>query len=325
MTGDVVQATAFDVEFDAGDGLDVARLTNHGSHEEAEVIGAHGAVLSKLVLAKGGEPYSVLEGFPSRSLVHADRAFRSAWLLPFPNRIGGGKFTFGGQAYALPLNYPHEGHAIHGLLHDQPFQRTGTSVTRDSASVTLTHAYRGSRKGFPFYFDAKICYKLNNGTGLTCTAEVVNAGDGPMPLGIGWHPYLTLGKPINGLRLRIPGARKVVVGPDMIPTGAVTPFSRFVDPLELGDQMLDDTFEVDVSNGTVGTDLVDPEEGITVQVWQECHRDQFRYVHVYTSPDRKSVAVEPMTCWANAFNNQHGLIVLRSGESARVRCGIRIF
>jgi len=325
MTTDAVQATAFDIDVDASNGLDVTRLTNHSSHEEAEVVGAHGAVLSRLVLTKGGELYSILEGFPSPSLVHADRAFRSAWLLPFPNRIGGGKFSFGGHTYSLPLNYPHEGHAIHGFLYDQPFQRTGTAIARDSASVMLTHAYSGQHEGFPFSFDARICYKLNNGAGLTCTAEVINTGDVPMPLGIGWHPYVTMGKPIGGLRLRVPGARKVVVGPDMIPTGAVAPFSRFLVPEELGEQMLDDTIEVDASDGIVGTDLIDPEQGITVQVWQECHRDQFRFVHVYTSPDRRSVAIEPMTCWADAFNNQHGLIALRPGDSAKVRCGVRIF
>jgi aldose 1-epimerase len=223
------------------------------------------------------------------------------------------------------LNYPHEGHAIHGFLYDQPFQTTGTTIARDSASVVLSHAYRGEHQGFPFAFDTRICYKLNNGTGLSCTAEVINSGAVPMPLGIGWHPYVTLGKPIDSLRLRIPGAHKVVLGPDMIPTGDVAAFGRFLAADELGAQMLDDTFEVDVSDGTVGTDLTDPEAAVTVQVWQDCHRGQFRYVHVYTSPDRRSVAIEPMTCWADAFNNQRGLVILRPGESTMVRCGVRIF
>lgn len=325
MTSDALQVTAFDVIVEPADGLDILRLTNHSSHEEAEVICAHGAVLSKLLLNKGGELHSVVEGFPSPALVHADRAFRSAWLLPFPNRISGGKFSFGGREYSLPLNYAHEGHAIHGFLYDRPFQRIGTSVTRDSACVMLAHAYSGDHDGFPFSFDAKISYKLNSGTGLTCAAEVVNTGEAPMPVGIGWHPYVTLGKPIDGLRLRVPGTRRVVLGSDMIPTGAVAPVSRFVTPDTLGVQMIDDTFEVDVSDGIVGTDLTDPEQGITVQVWQECHRDTFRHVHVYTPPSRRSIAIEPMTCWADAFNNQRGLVILRPGESTKVRCGVRIF
>ena len=90
MTGDTVQTTAFDIDVDPLEGLDLTRLTNRSSHEEAEIVGAHGAVVSRLLLNKGGELHSVLEGFPVPSLVHADRAFRSAWLLPFPNRIGGG-------------------------------------------------------------------------------------------------------------------------------------------------------------------------------------------------------------------------------------------
>lgn len=37
------------------------------------------------------------------------------------------------------------------------------------------------------------------------------------------------------------------------------------------------------------------------------------------------IAIEPMTCWADAFNNQRGLVILRPGESTAVRCGVRIF
>jgi aldose 1-epimerase len=299
-------------------------MANHGSREEAEIIAGRGAVLSRLLLSRGGELLSIIDGFSAPAMVRTDRAFRGAWLLPFPNRVGGGRFHFGGREYALPLNYAHEGHAIHGFLYDQPFRTTGTTIARDSAAVVLTHSYGGQLQGFPFEFDARICYKLNNGSGLTCTAEVTNTGATAMPLGIGWHPYVTLGKPIERLLLRVPGTHRVVLGADMIPTGELAPVAESGEPVVLGQDMLDSTFEVDHSGGTVGTDLSDPESGVTIRVWQECHRGQFRYVHVYTPPDRRSVAIEPMTCWADALNNQRGLLVLRPGDSTKVRCGVRL-
>ena len=39
------------------------------------------------------------------------------------------------------------------------------------------------------------------------------------------------------------------------------------------------------------------------------------YLQVYTPPDRKSIAIEPMTCIANAFNNGIGLKNLQPEET----------
>ena len=38
------------------------------------------------------------------------------------------------------------------------------------------------------------------------------------------------------------------------------------------------------------------------------------YLQLYTPPDRKSIAIEPMNCIANAFNNGIGLKLLKPGE-----------
>ena len=44
----------------------------------------------------------------------------------------------------------------------------------------------------------------------------------------------------------------------------------------------------------------------------------------YIPPDRSSIALEPMTCKANAFNNGDGLITLAPGESFEGSFGVYV-
>ena len=49
----------------------------------------------------------------------------------------------------------------------------------------------------------EIRYALGDG-GLTVSATVVNIGDTAAPFGMGFHPYLTVGAPVDELELRLP-------------------------------------------------------------------------------------------------------------------------
>ena len=54
--------------------------------------------------------------------------------------------------------------------------------------------------------------------------------------------------------------------------------------------------------------------------WQEA--DKFPYVQLFTPPSRKSLAIEPMTCNIDAFNNKEGLWYLEIGEKRTMEFGI---
>ena len=41
--------------------------------------------------------------------------FRGAVLVPWPNRVVGGRYVFDGQVHQLPINEPDRGNALHGL------------------------------------------------------------------------------------------------------------------------------------------------------------------------------------------------------------------
>ena len=65
-------------------------------------------------------------------------------------------------------------------------------------------------------------------------------------------------------------------------------------------------------------------DGRTIEVWGEATT---QWVQVFTAPHRDSVAVEPMTCGPDAFNEgptYRDRIMLRPGDSANAVWGVRV-
>jgi aldose 1-epimerase len=85
-----------------------------------------------------------------------------------------------------------------------------------------------------------------------------------------------------------------------------------------------ETIEVDAVSGKIGRAEYDgcftlekplvrlAQEG-GVQLTMDCGPD-FPYLQVYTPPHRNSIAIEPMTCLPDVYNNGIGLIELQPGE-----------
>jgi aldose 1-epimerase len=103
-------------------------------------------------------------------------------LVPFSNRIRGGRFRFEGLDVALPLNRPPERHAIHG----QGWQASWTAreVSTTSALLELRHA----PDAWPWAYRATQRFALSPAN-LTVELALENESDAPMPAGLGWHPY----------------------------------------------------------------------------------------------------------------------------------------
>jgi len=103
-------------------------------------------------------------------------------LVPFSNRIRGGRFRFEGRDVALPLNRPPERHAIHG----QGWQASWTAreVSTTSALLELRHA----PDAWPWAYRATQRFALSPAN-LTVELALENESDAPMPAGLGWHPY----------------------------------------------------------------------------------------------------------------------------------------
>lgn len=234
-------------------------------------------------------------------------------LLPFPSRLQGGRYTFDGQQYQMPLNDA-GANAIHGFLRHVPWQ----VVESRAETVTFTVSTgRDAYPGYPFPLRCYVTYGLDD-QGMTCRFSVTNTGSGPAPVGAGFHPYFSVGSSrIDEDILHLPMERTL-----RLDTVAGTPLD-FRQPRPIGDAVIDACYAGPLrdADGVLRVRLASPHpKGRAVTVWMD---GAFDYVVVYsgdTLPQtpyrRRALAIEPLTCGSDAFNHpERGLTVLAPGES----------
>ena len=242
---------------------------------------------------------------------------RGQVLMPWPNRIDDGRYTFDGREHQLALTEVAAGNAIHGLVRWSSW----TVAERTQESVTLELVLH-PQPGYPFALELRIEYSLG-ADGLTVRTTATNAGEAPCPFGSGMHPYFTLGTPtVDALTLTVPARTVVASGPRGLPGGAQDVEGTDYDfrrPRVLGATTLDNTFtdlEPD-DDGRTRVQLRDEERGAEVTVWAD---EAYTHLQLFTGdplPDvnRRSLAVEPMTCPPNAFRTGEGVVRLEPGAS----------
>lgn len=96
-------------------------------------------------------------------------------LLP-ANRTYMGRFTFEGKEYSLKVNEPANNASLHGFVHLQSFELTEYGA--DRATVRYTNR---SAEVYPFDFTLSVYYSVDE-QGFSARYEIVNDGDGNMPL-----------------------------------------------------------------------------------------------------------------------------------------------
>jgi aldose 1-epimerase len=268
--------------------------------------------------------WHVLDGYPVERMCSGGRGQA---LLPWPNRIDGGRYTFDGQPYQLALTEPLSGNAIHGLTrwsHWRP-------VERSAAHVVLEHAL-DPQPGYPFSLSLRLHYELTP-QGLTVRTSVTNAGPVRCPFGVGFHPYFSCepgGARVDASLLKVPASEYLLADARGIPTGRApveaTPFD-FRHPRPIGELMVDHAFAslVRDPDGRARVELAPVDQRRRITVWLD---ESYRYVQVFTGDTlpqaerRLGVAIEPMTCPANAFATGEALRNLDPGESWVCEWGI---
>ncbi len=286
-------------------------VLEHPNNQSSCIINpAFGANILQLFLDLNGKRVPVFDGFKNESQMIANEKSRGIHLAPFPNRIKNGNYVFEGKKFQLPINKPKENNAIHGFVWNQKFELREQTTDSNAARMLFEYQYEGETEGYPFPFVINYLYELND-EGLTIEVNVRNTGTSSLPLGIGWHPYFSFGTGVESLKLQLPDCRSLAVDQQMIPTGERAEYEHFKFPEAIGKTEFDTAFELKGEPESFTTKLFEPEEKITLQLVQSA---SFRFLQVYLPPDRNSIALEPMTCPANAFNSGEGLIVLKSGE-----------
>jgi aldose 1-epimerase len=227
-------------------------------------------------------------------------------LVPFSNRIADARFAFRGQVYHLQPNLPPEPHAIHGHGWQNPWALAAASASE--AELTFRHAVPGT----PLDYQARQTFALRE-DGLAVALEVTNAGDGPMPAGIGLHPYFTR---TEGVTLRagldhvwLPDERKIPQRRVAVPAAWDFARGRRLAPLDL-----DHCFR-----GWDGrAELHWPETDLTLVIEA---LPPLRHLVIYVPPGQEFFCIEPVSHVNDGFNllergvQDTGVRVLAPGET----------
>ncbi|CAO3421092.1 aldose 1-epimerase [Azospirillum doebereinerae] len=102
-------------------------------------------------------------------------------LIPFSNRIAGGRFTFQGRRVEMPTDVGSP-HRIHGHGWANPWR------VEEQTRSTVRLGFRHRADAWPWSYSATQIAALDD-DGLTVTLAVVNESDSDMPAGFGLHPY----------------------------------------------------------------------------------------------------------------------------------------
>jgi len=147
----------------------------------------------------------------------------AALLSPFANRLpgrplgnGSQEVMWGNAVRRIPVNFPQEGLAIHGLVYDSAYENIDSGINGNSAYVKGTVHIPDELWFSPLKID--VATELSGGV-RSRTVEIENIGDECAPVGTGEHPDFKIpkGQPREEVRLRIPARFIVRSGADMLP------------------------------------------------------------------------------------------------------------
>ncbi len=285
----------------------------HGKHRA--VIVENGGGLR--TYAVGDRP--IVDGYPESDLASGGRG---QVLLPWPNRLQGGRWDDDGAARQLPLSEAGAGNAIHGLV-----RWSAWDVRADGPTAAVAEHVLMPQPGYPFRLACRLAYRLSD-EGLDVHVTVRNESTRPAPFGIGFHPYLYAGDPlVDALALTVPAETRILLDGG-IPAGRapVAGSARdFRAGAPIGSAVLDDAF-TDIQRGEkelAQVTVAGP--GGRTELW---FGPGFEYLQVFTgdtlapAAKRRGLAVEPMTCPPNALATGEGLIRLEPGSSTELGWGI---
>ena len=274
-----------------------------------------------------GQP--VLDGYPVDAMCDGGRGLP---LLPWPNRLADGEYTFDGQALRLPIDDVVRRNAMHGLTRWANWNVVEQATDRVRMGLVIH-----PRMGYPFTLDLSIEYAVA-AAGLSVTTTARNLGKRALPFGAGQHPYLTVGTAlVDSASLHLPAhARLELDAARQLPTGTLLPVDGPVDgaakfdfrtPRVIGSLVLDDCFTTldRGADGLARVGLSDPATRRAVSMWMDA---SYRYVQVFSGDTlpvarrRRGLAIEPMTCPPNAFRSGTDLIVLQPDQTRSMAWGL---
>ncbi len=285
-------------------------MTVHGAvvdlhaGDYAAQVGQVGATLLSLT----HRDHRLVEPVPLDDL---DNAWRGRTLVPWPNRVVGGRYEVAGTAYELPVNEHETGAALHGLGAFQRWEPVDSTPSSATWALELPASY-----GYPFQVRCVSTYALDAEGGLRLTIEGTNVGPSAAPFGASTHPYLTCdGRPLDECEVILPGGSVLLTDDRLSPTQLVPVEGSHLDlrtATSLRGLAVDHAF-TDLP-AAWAVELTHPTSpGVRLD-------SDAPWVQLYSGErtGRRAAAVEPMTCPPDAFNRDPDGVLLQPGETRTV-------
>ncbi len=251
----------------------------------------------------------------------ATRMYAGVTCAPWPNRVAGAQYAFGGDRHRLTPTPDEPGHALHGLVAATEWRIAAAAGDRIRLTSTVVDA-----TGWPFAISLVLEYGVDQ-QGLTARMQATNIGTVPLPYGYCPHPYLlapvpspAAGGQVDGWTLTVPAASVVMTDAQLNPVRQVTVAGTDLDfrgGRRIGDTRIDHCFG-DLETSATGRAQVDlrragaAASGTTRMSWGSWAP----WVQVFScdqpasAVNRSAVAIEPMSCPPNAYNSGIDLVTL---------------
>jgi aldose 1-epimerase len=222
-------------------------------------------------------------------------------MVPWCNRVPEGRLVFGDRTVEVPTNTVDDGlaSAIHGLAYDRPWWVDGDGALRIEGGDELPWAWSARQ------------HTTVDGAAVRVALSLRNEGDGPMPAGMGLHPWFTAD---GGLEVRV-AADRVYPRSGVLPVGDPVPVGERTDlrSRRLPPWGMDDVF---TGVGSPLAELLWVDKGVRCVVEAAAAAS---HVTVAAFPDMQSVAVEPQSHATDGHRRRRdgepgGVAVLGAGE-----------
>lgn len=285
----------------------------------AVVVEVGGGIRSMTV---GGR--ELLDGYGEDEVVDAARGQP---LVPWPNRLRDGRYTWQGRTHQVALDEPSLGNALHGLLRYAGWRCADLRGDRVQMACVLH-----PRPGYPFPLDVRVTYALDGHGALTATTRATNLGERDAPYACGQHPYLASPTDrIDDCALTVGARRWLPTDERRIPVG-VQPVDGTDYDFRQGRGLAGvrmDHAVTDLARDADGRAWVRLEapDGAGAELWVD---ETYPYVELFTGdtlPDqarrRRGLGVEPMTCPPDGLGSGEGVVRLTPGATAVTRWGLR--
>jgi aldose 1-epimerase len=225
-------------------------------------------------------------------------------LVPYANRIAGGRFAFAGHAVQLRRNWDRDPQPLHG----QGWRAAWSVESLSGSQATL--AFSGGADEWPWRYRAVQEFELLPNS-LEIRLSVQNLADSIMPAMLGLHPFFP-DAPLATVEAR---SRTV-----WLPDAQLLPVQEVMTPAEWA-------FDRPRSVARVALDhCFDHWDGTAIVRWPDrllrLSATGARALHVYTPANAAFFCLEPQTAAAGALNRTGGeFATLAPGE--RLQLGVR--